>query len=180
MPLQIGQPLDHSFDEPLGLLSDCHRRIEYFLDVLLGLARSVAGQPLTPDQWRQMKSALDYFESSARRHTADEEQSLFPRLRAHDDADAADALRSLARLEDEHELAESHQRMVDVFCRRWLDHGFLSDVDTRNLTDRLIELQTLYREHIALEDRQLFPAAARVLSPDDLRDIGREMAARRQ
>ena len=39
MPLQIGQPLDHDFDEPLGLLTDCHRRIEYFLDVLVTLTR---------------------------------------------------------------------------------------------------------------------------------------------
>ena len=35
MPIQIGQGADHSFDEPLGLLSDCHRRIEQFLGVPL-------------------------------------------------------------------------------------------------------------------------------------------------
>ena len=34
-PLQIGAAPDHDFDEPLGLLSDCHRRIEHFLDILI-------------------------------------------------------------------------------------------------------------------------------------------------
>ena len=49
----------------------------------------------------------------------------------------------------------------------------------RNLQDRLAELQSIYREHIAVEDGFLFPVAAQLLSEDDLREIGREMAARR-
>jgi hemerythrin-like domain-containing protein len=68
---------------------------------------------------------------------------------------------------------------VDRFCRRWLDHGFLSEADMRNLQDRLAELQSIYREHIAIEDGWLFPVAAQLLSDEKLRDIGREMAARR-
>ena len=45
MPLQIGERPDHSFAEPLGLLSDCHRRIEHFLLVLLAIDREGAGGP---------------------------------------------------------------------------------------------------------------------------------------
>ncbi len=178
MPLQIGQPLDHDFDEPLGLLTDCHRRIEYFLDVLVRLTRA-AKAPLTPDQWKEMDGALNYFVFAAPRHTADEEQSLFPRLRSRQDPRAAQALECMQELEQEHELAAAHHEAVDRFCRRWLDHGFLSDADRRNLQDRLSELQSIYREHIAVEDGFLFPVAAQLLSDDELRDIGREMAARR-
>jgi len=43
----------------------------------------------------------------------------------------------------------------------------------------LEELDRLYTEHIAFEDKVLFPAAARVLGADALRRIGEEMAARR-
>jgi len=44
----------------------------------------------------------------------------------------------------------------------------------------LIHAQSpLYRAHIAAEDRDLFPAAARALDAPTLREIGREMAARR-
>jgi len=178
MPLKIGSPLDHDFDEPLGLLTDCHRRIEYFLHVLIRLTEK-AKLRLTPEQWKELESAVNYFAFSAPRHTADEEQSLFPRLRSVEDPRAAQALECMQELEHDHELAAAHHLAVDRFCRRWLDHGFLSDTDMRNLRDRLAELQSLYREHIALEDGFLFPVAAQLLSDDKLRDIGREMAARR-
>jgi hemerythrin-like domain-containing protein len=177
MPLRIGQPLDHDFTEPLGLLSDCHRRIEYFLAVLIRLS-DLAGQPLTPDQWKDLEKALNYFVSAAPRHTADEEKSLFPRLRATHDPRAADALAHLSQLERDHEMADAHHHAVDRFCRRWMDRGFLSDSDKRNLQDRLGELQAIYREHIAIEDGQLFPAAAQVLSEEQLFEIGREMQDR--
>ena len=169
--------MDHDFTEPLGLLSDCHRRIEHFLDVLVRLAQS-ASAPLTPERWRELQKALNYFDKAAPRHTADEEESLFPRLRATHDPSAAQALECLSQLERDHEMAAAHHRAVDRFCRRWLDRGFLSDVDMRNLQDRLAELQAIYREHIAIEDDQLFPAAARVLSQDELLEIGREMQDR--
>jgi hemerythrin-like domain-containing protein len=178
MPLQIGQPLDHDFDEPLGLLTDCHRRIEYFLGVLLTLTQTVR-PPLTPDQWKEMEAALNYFVFSAPRHTADEEESLFPRLRSRPDPRAALALECMEELEHDHELATAHHQTVDRFCRRWLDLGFLSDADMRDLQDRLAALQAIYREHIALEDGWLFPIAAELLSDEELVAIGREMAARR-
>jgi len=180
MPLQIGQPADHSFDEPLGLLSDCHRRIEYFLDVLSTLDRAGSEQPLTAAQRLQIEDALNYFENAAPRHTADEEESLFPRLRASHDPEAARALDTLARLERDHAIADAHHRAVDVLCRRWLALGALPELDARELRDRLGVLQAIYRDHIAVEDRELFPAAAKLLTRSELQDIGREMAARRR
>ena len=49
MPIQIGQRADHGFDEPLGLLSDCHRRIEHFLRVLSTISADAAGFP----RWKE-------------------------------------------------------------------------------------------------------------------------------
>lgn len=178
MPIRIGQPLDHEFTEPLGLLSDCHRRLEYFLEVLIRLSES-AGGALTPEQWKDLEKAVNYFARAAPQHTADEEESLFPRLRATRDPRAAEAIECLSQLERDHEMAEAHHLAVDTFCRRWLDHGFLSDADRRNLEDRLAELQAIYREHIAIEDNQLFPVASAVLSEEQLLEIGREMEDRR-
>ncbi len=180
MPLRIGQSPDHTFDEPLGLLADCHRRIEHFLEVLLRIERAAAGRGLTPEEWPQIETALRYFETAGPRHTADEEESLFPRLRATSDAESTRALRVLDQLEIEHEMVDAHHHMINILCRRWLDHDRLSDEDARELRDRLYDLQAIYREHIAIEDRQLFPIARRLLSAKALQDIGREMAARRR
>lgn len=180
MMLNIGQPPDHSFDQPLGLLSDCHRRIEYFLDVLVKLERLASSQSLTVEQQLQVEGALRYFNSAAPRHTADEEESLFPRLRASNAAAAARALHVLSALERDHELADAHYRTVERLWRRRMTLGGLPESETRELRDHLGILQAIYRDHIAVEDRELFPLAAKLLSPVELRDVGREMAARRR
>jgi hemerythrin-like domain-containing protein len=179
MPIQIGRRPDHGFDEPLGLLSDCHRRIEYFLGVLCAIGEQAAGGLLSASQRAELESALRYFATAAPKHTADEEQSLFPRLRASTDADAARALDIVARLEKDHGEAARHHSDVDVLVRRWLDAGRLDVDDVRALNDGLARLRAIYAEHIAVEDRDVFPIAGRLLSAEQLREVGREMAARR-
>ena len=79
MPVQIGAQT-HNFSDPTGLLSDCHRRIEMFLGTLERVA-SVIDRPLTEETRPALESALRYFREAAPKHTADEEESLFPRLR---------------------------------------------------------------------------------------------------
>src|SRR5436190_6395799 len=136
MPLRIGQPADHTFREPLGLLSDCHRRIEYFLDVLLRLAEQPS-HSLTREQKLEVAQALWYFETAAPRHTADEESSLFPRLRKSGNPDAVKAFDTLARLERDHEIAGAHHRAVDALWRRRLALEELPPLEMRELRDRL-------------------------------------------
>jgi len=179
MPLRIGQPSDHSFDEPLGLLSDCHRRIEYFLNVLLARADQPS-HTLTREQKLEVEEALAYFEHAAPRHTADEEHSLFPRLRKSASPDAAKAFDTLLRLERDHEIADAHHHAVDELWRRRLALEELPPLEMQELRDRLGVLQAIYKEHILLEDCELFPVAARVLTRDDLQQVGQEMANRRR
>ena len=179
MPIQIGQRADHGFDEPLGLLSDCHRRIEHFLRVLSTIAADAAGGPLTPDYRRALEGALRYFAEAAPRHTADEEVSLFPRLRTAGSA-TAHAMAALDRLERDHHEADAHHAEVDRLARRWLEHDGLPHAEADALREHLVRLEALYADHIAVEDRDVFPAAAQALDRAQLEQIGREMAARRQ
>ena len=79
MPVQIGVK-SHNFTDPTGLLSDCHRRVEMFLGMLVAVA-DVIDHPVTADTGRLLDSALRYFVQAAPKHTADEEESLFTRLR---------------------------------------------------------------------------------------------------
>lgn len=179
MPITIGRRPDHGFDEPLGLLTDCHRRIEYFLQVLLTIATQVNGGSLSAADRAQLDGALTYFATAAPRHTADEEESLFPRLRASDDPATSAALDVIRALERDHAAAQEHHAVVDALGRHWLVDGSLAPNEARQLRNRLETLQTIYHQHIAIEDRELFPAAGRVLSAEQLGDMGREMAARR-
>jgi hemerythrin-like domain-containing protein len=179
MLLKIGRRPDHGFDEPLGLLSDCHRRIEHFLSVLRGTTMRAGGAPLDASQRIQLEAAREYFATAAPRHTADEEGSLFPRLQASQDPAAVDALEIVDRLEREHAEADRHHATVDRLVSQWLGNDALSTDDVRTLNETLARLDALYTKHIAIEEQQLFPAAVRILSAADLQQIGREMVARR-
>src|ERR1017187_1715161 len=80
--IQIGAKPDSGFDDPIGMLKDCHRRIERFLHILCVVAERAAGRGLTDEETAGVQAALRYFREGGQRHTADEEESLFPRLRA--------------------------------------------------------------------------------------------------
>jgi len=179
MPITIGRRPDHTFENPLGLLSDCHRRIEHFLRTLAAIAADLAEGPLPPARRSELDAALTYFAVAAPKHTADEEESLFPRLRAAGDVTTAHTIATVARLEHDHEEAAAHHAAVEAIGRRWLAEGTLPDDERRALRGHVAALGLIYGDHIAIEDRELFPAAARLLAAGELRDIGREMMARR-
>jgi len=177
--IKIGGRPDHGFDEPLGLLSDCHRRIERFLDTLVLTTTAAAGEALTERQRADIDAALTYFANAAPTHTQDEEQSLFPRLRASNDPAAAEALATMERLERDHDAADEQHRAADALLRRWMADGRLDPSSLAALRQRLAALQAIYGAHIAIEDRELFPTAGRVLSREEIAAVGREMAERR-
>ncbi len=103
MPVQIGSRAS-DFSDPTGLMSDCHRRIEMFLNTIRA-AGGLNGRQLAEDERRALDAALRYFREAAPKHNADEEESLFPRLRWVSDPEVQSALADVARLEQEHRWA---------------------------------------------------------------------------
>ena len=81
MPMIIGARPESTFADPIGLLMDCHRRIERFLTVLVQLSGKGT---LTDEQCTALETALRYLGEAAPKHTAHEEESLFPRPRSLD------------------------------------------------------------------------------------------------
>ena len=61
MPIIIGDKPDRDFSDPIGMLEDCHRRIEKFLDVLLTVAGEAHGNTLTDEQRAPVETSLRYF-----------------------------------------------------------------------------------------------------------------------
>src|SRR5262249_24290210 len=154
MPIQIGQRPGHDFNQPLGLLSDCHRRIEMFLDVLMTQARRASTEPLSAPEKAELLAAVDYFTEAAPRHNDDEERSLFPRLRRCADAEAARTLEPVASLEADHQYATRHHAAVDTLVRHWIAEGRLDLAATHVLRDHLTILRDVYEQHIAFEDNE--------------------------
>ena len=179
MPVVIGGKPESSFADPIGLLGDCHRRIERFLAVLVEVSAQAKGGPLVAGQRASFETALRYFREAAPKHTADEEESLFPRLRSLDSPEVKAVLAKVDALEEQHACAGQAHTEVDRLGRAWLDAGSLPPADAARLADLLAELADLYRGHILVEDRELFPVAAAALDKADRDAIGGEMAKRR-
>jgi hemerythrin-like domain-containing protein len=179
MPITIGRASSHGFDQPLGLLTDCHRRVELFLGVMQTVTQAEQGRELAPSSRDALEQASRYFTLAGPRHTADEEQSLFPRLRRLGDLRVTGCLSTMEALEADHRQAETWHAVVQSLVQTWLTAGTLSADETAVLMASLASLRTMYTRHIAIEDHDLFPIAGDVLSPDDLESIGREMAGRR-
>jgi hemerythrin-like domain-containing protein len=179
MPIAIGQKLESDFRNPLGLLSDCHRRIERFLDGLIAISEEAQGNKLDDLQRQQFEVGLRYFREAASKHTLDEEDSLFPRLRTRQDSESVAALALLDSLHADHAEAEIRHRRVDELGCKWLTEEKLPLDNVRRLLNLLNGLRTTYERHIGVEDNELFPFAGRILDGAELEAIAREMAARR-
>jgi len=178
MPVQIGAPA-HDFSDPTGLLSDCHRRIEMFLGALNAVARGI-DRPLSDEAIRALDSALRYFREAAPKHTSDEEESLFPRLRQVHHPDVESALTKLDSLEQEHRQAAPLHDEIERLGQQCLSRGSLSPAEAETFRKAVTTLISMYKEHIGVEDGLVFPLAARLLSQTDKATIANEMATRRK
>ncbi len=180
MAVNIGDKPLADFADPLGLMVDCHRRIERFLLALQQLARS--GE-LDDAGFAALGTALDYFVRASPRHNEDEEYSLFPALLATGvaagNAEAAMALARIDQLKNDHKVAEDLHHQLDELGRAWLVARAISPPDLLNFQKLADRLASIYAPHIAMEERDVFPVAARVLAPQTLASIGEQMRARR-
>ena len=175
MTVQIGARPDSGFDDPLGMLADCHRRIERFLDILCRVAARAEGRTLSREEIEAVEAALKYFQESGPRHNRDEEESIFPRLRA---AHAA-VMVEVDRLEGEHQQTEAlHKECAELYAR-WIAEEELHGADRSRLPAVLTRLERIYREHIRLEEDVVFPCAAKVFDRSAMSEAGAEFKTRR-
>ncbi len=119
---------------------------------------------------------LDYLLRDLPRHSADEEQDLFPRLLAR--CKPEDDVERIVML-----LSEEHVRDQEVGLA--LPAGLRSLIEGRPIPDLGVFLQAAstfaecQRRHLAWEEGVVFPLARKRLQPDDLAGLGQSMAARR-
>ena len=141
--------------DPFEMLERCHRRLEETLATLR-----------TPSR-QALDEALAFIDRAVKRHEDDEEQSLFPRL---------SRVPQLAGLLDRLTVQHRDQTAIIGELRALMD---AAQPDDAKLADVVARLDAAYRAHIALEERELFPAARAAFDADDLGGMASEMDARR-
>lgn len=176
MAIQIGAKLDSGFDDPIGMLKDCHRRIENFLNVLCVVVDRAEGRSLSTEESEAVHAALQYFRTGGQRHTADEEESLFPRLRELH----AGSLAEIDRLECDHREANDLHISIEQLYTLWTASGELPSTDALQLRLQAERLKQLYSSHIAVEETIVFARASQVLDSHAIAAIGAEFRLRRK
>lgn len=168
------EDLTPGFDDPLGVLHACHRRIAERLELLERLPDYVETHGVDTAAQSAAQRVLNYFERAAAQHHADEEEDLFPMLREATGRSGSDdpVLAMLEQLELEHQKLAWHWAQVQpslVALARG-KHG------PALRSEALIQA---YRAHMAVEDGSIFPLATRLLKPGDLQRLSTAMRKRR-
>lgn len=164
-----------TLDDPLAHIFACHRRIEDRLGVLERAAAHL--EDLRGEAIEAITNSFRFFDSNGVWHTADEEESIFPRIESRlGDADA----RFLHDLEAEHREAEAlYSRLKELAANLTPSDSVSSDGVTAEFRQTVERLCAIYRSHIASEDSRFLDIARRVLDEGQLSEIAREMKARR-
>jgi hemerythrin-like domain-containing protein len=177
MGQQTGAKPDSGFNDPLGMLKDCHRKIEQSLDTLCVVVEYAAERDLSDEETASVQAALHFFRVAGQRHIADEELSLFPRMVAH--AHKQD-LEDLKKLEREHDEANAQHAAVEELFLRWMADGQLDIDDHEQLRGATEQMRALYENHIEIEEQLVFPRAAQMLDPESITAMGQEFQVRRE
>lgn len=157
----------------VDLLLACHERIRRFSGLALELGRR---DGLAAGEVAEGCSRCErYFTEALPLHVADEEQSLLPRLvRRRPELD--EALRVMQRQHAAHEA-----RLAALLDALRSLRGEPGAADRRaSLEGAAGVLASDFEEHLALEERIVFPAVDALLPPEDQRIVVRELRARRE
>jgi hemerythrin-like domain-containing protein len=166
-------PRPEAFLDPLEIIRNDHFRQLRMCNVIDAFTQRLEVEPV-----KELAGALlEFLRADLPRHSQDEEQDLFPALkrRCLPEDGIDEVLRQLVR---EHDLDRD---LIDFIVD---DLEALADGVRLNNPVRLLmnvrEFSEMQRRHLTWEDRVVLPLARQRLAPEDLTEIGRNMAARRK
>ncbi len=163
-----------TFDHPLEMLHACHDKILRQCRLLEKLAPHMADKGCDEQARQAAQGILRYFDSAGQFHHLDEEEDLFPALRLSAGVDREKLESLLDRLLSEHvKMLAAWNALRPILLR-------IADGTATRIPEALKDtFISRYTNHIAVEEGDLLPLAARLLDPSKLAPIGQRMAERR-
>jgi hemerythrin-like domain-containing protein len=156
---------ENLFREPIDYLYADHFRQR----IVCKLLDRIASDPQANQVDGLAEVVLEYLERDLPLHVGDEEQDLFPRLRAR--CKPEDQIEHTLTL-----LAEEHGRDKDLGLPLMAGLPLPNAAEFLKAASTFAETQ---RRHLAWEEGVVLPFARKKLLPKDLAELGRSMAARR-
>jgi hemerythrin-like domain-containing protein len=162
-------PRESKMTEMIEILRQEHRNIESLLRVLERELR-VFDRGERPD-YEIVLAVIDYFEDYPDTCHHPKEDMIVEKLRARDPVAAA----TIGDLEGEHQTGTKRLRQVAQAVERVLSDQDLVRENVANIVRDFIDQE---RQHMAMEERVVFPAALNALQPQDWADIALKLADR--
>lgn len=165
---------------PAETIRACHEKLRVLVDELAdGIKQRIGPKPALPEETAELRALAATLHELVEVHAADEERSIFPRVRAAaSPEEGADAL--VVRLVVDHRWGLDLHAQLDRLLERWGAEGRLDSTSSVALAETVNSLRRLYHEHIDLENAALGPLVERVLGPAEIRAICSEMRERRE
>ena len=165
------------FEVPLEMLSACHRRVDQQCKTLQRLPPHLLQHGADRDARLAAAAVLRYFDIAAPDHHADEETDLFPALLESVAGSDAVCIRELVQaLTADHRLLELQWQRLRIVLQAITAGTAPSDALTPADVEPFI---ALYARHMAREESELLPMAARLLDDAALNTVGKAMRERR-
>lgn len=163
-------------DESLEALQACHGRIEQQLQALEKLARRVAAGVPDRAAGSDAKAVLRYFETAGAQHQRDEDEDVFPLLRARAAAlGRIEVAAAIDELEREHTTVEAQWRRLREALSAVAALREGAGIDAGEAE----RFAWLYRRHMDREAQLVLPFAREALRAEERAELGARMAARR-
>jgi hemerythrin-like domain-containing protein len=163
-------------DEALEALQACHGRIEQQLQALEKLARRVAAGVPDRAAGSDAQAVLRYFETAGVQHQRDEDEDVFPLLRARAAAlGRIEVAAAIDELEREHATVEAQWRRLREALSAVATLREGAGIDAGEAE----RFAWVYRRHMDREAQLVLPFAREALKPEERAELGARMAARR-
>lgn len=161
--------------QPFDVLDTCHQQVVITLDQMETLLEHIERHGVDEQAQELARSIFAFFMNTAREHHLDEEKHVFPALI---NSGKPELMELTLRLQQDHgwieqdwmELAPQFESIAAGY--NWFN------LEQLRLTVPVF--RALYQDHMALEERIMFPEAKARISAWDLDGMGREMAQRRR
>ena len=163
------------FDQPIAVLKHCHGRMRKQLATLQKLLEHLPAHGPDVEAHNAARAVRNYYENAAPLHHGDEEQDLIPMLEATAQGADAELLAELVLgIHAEHELMDSDWLLLREQLLR-IEHGNAGELSGPLVRDFCAR----YADHMEREESLLAPMAMRLLSPQQMAQLGLAMQVRR-
>jgi hemerythrin-like domain-containing protein len=164
-------------ESPFEMLVACHERVNRSLELLHRLQAHLADMGLDEAARQAARDVMRYFDVAAPAHHQDEELHVFPPLLQASDPELHEIVNKLM---NDHRAMETRwsaarttlTRITECSTQAWTPL-------TPEQTDSLNRFSILYGQHIADEERIVYPAARSSMTTSAIRVMSEDMKRRR-